>query len=171
MPKPVYVLDTSQLSILCRFPLKGTPFIYEITPVVTILIPESVIIEARKATSTIAQVASPLVKQGIIESRPAPLTPKILDEYYGDELGEGERGVIRLSIATGLPCVLDDKDAFIVACRFGLRPLMFQDFVVRLVNEHGMKRETGITVVMATARLFPSMFIAHTLHMLNEGVT
>lgn len=169
MSNPIYILDTSQLSILCRFPLKAAPFIQEITPLVTILIPESVIIEARRATSTIAQVASPLVKQGIIESRAAPTIPTTVDEYYGDELGEGERGVIRLAIATGLPCVLDDKDAFFVACRFGLRPIGFQDFVVRLVKEHGMKRETGIKIVTATARLFPAMFLAHTLHMLNEG--
>jgi len=132
------------------------------------VIPEAVILEARRGTSTIAQVASPLVKRGLIETRVAPPEPRLLDEVYEDELGSGERAVIRLALSTGLPCILDDKDAFIVACRFGLRPLIFQDFIIDLVHKHGLPVQTGIEVIRSTSRSFPAMFLAHSLRRLQD---
>jgi predicted nucleic acid-binding protein len=166
--KPHYILDTSQLSILCRFPLNGQPYIQTIISVIRPVIPEAVILEARRGTSTIAQVASPLVNRGLIHTMIAPTEPRLLDEAYAGELGAGERAVIRLALSTQLPCILDDKDAFIVACRFGLRPLIFQDFIIDLVHKHGLPVTTGIEIIQSTARWFPIMFLEHSLRKLQE---
>jgi predicted nucleic acid-binding protein len=153
--------------MLCRFPLKGKPYIHDVLQYVTIILPEGVVVEARGGTGVIAHVAFPLLKAGQIKSAAAPDAPTILDTAYGNDLGVGERHVIKIALAQKLPAVIDDREAFIVACRFGLYPIGFQDFIVRLVKELAFPNETALDIVKTTARQYPKMFLAHTLDMLG----
>lgn len=57
--KPDFLLDTSPLTALCRFPLNGKPYIFEVVKYATIILPEGVITEARGGKGVIARVALP----------------------------------------------------------------------------------------------------------------
>jgi hypothetical protein len=74
----------------------------------------------------------------------------------------GELSVIKIGLGQKIPVVIDDHDAFIVASRFNLQPLVFQDFIVRL-TDLGLPKEQAIEIVQTTSRQFPAMYLAHTL--------
>ncbi len=166
-PKPSFLLDTGPLSVLCGFPLRGTPYLHTVLDYAMIVLPTGVVAEVRASPGKIARTVLPLMKQGLIQALSAPRDPAILDTSYGEDLGVGERDVIKIALATGLPVVIDDRDAFIVACRFGLHPVGFQDWIVRLAKEYGLPKATAVEIVKATARQYPAMFLAHTLEMLS----
>ncbi len=166
--KPQYILDNSPLTTLCRFPSDSAPYIHTVFQYMDIILPHGVIKEARGGTGIIARVALPLLNRGIIQSMVAPLEPAILDLSYGSVLGQGEREVIKIALKTGNTPIIDDKQAFIAACRFGLHPLGFQDLLVRLVNECGFPRLLASEIAKTTARQFPAIFLLHTLSMLDE---
>ena len=164
---PAFLLDTGPLSVLCGFPLSGTPFLHTILPHAAIVLADGVTGEVAIAkTGKIARVVSPLLETGTVTTINAPLSPSILDSAYGKLLGLGERSTIRAGVATGLTAVIDDKDAFIVACRFGVQPVGFQDFIVRLATEYTLPRQTAVEIVKATARQFPAAYLTHTLDLL-----
>ena len=70
-------------------------------------------------------------------------------------------------MTTGLSVVIDDHDAFMVACRFGLRPVGFQDFIVSLTSAYQMPKDMAVDIVRTTSRQFPAMYLLHTLDMLG----
>jgi hypothetical protein len=164
--KASFLLDTGPLSVLCGFPIKKIPYIHVILQHTILVLPDAVIGEIQGA-GKMARIIPPLLQSGKIQSFTTPTAPLIVDTAYGRGLGPGERTVIKCSLETHLPPVIDDQDAFIVACRFGLHPIGFQDFIVRLVIEHGLSQNTAVEIVQVTARQFPAMYLAHTLDMLR----
>lgn len=168
IPKPSFLLDTGPLSVLCSFPLRATLHIHTILSYARITLSDGVVSEIRAATKgKVARTVLLLMKSGDMATMPAPAAPAILDASYGRDFGVGERSTIRAALATGLPLVLDDQDAFIVACRSGLRPIGLQDFVVRLAREHSLRKDTAVEMVTTTARQYPAMYLTHTLDMLS----
>jgi hypothetical protein len=163
--KPSFLLDTGPLSVLCSFPIKRQAYIHTVLRYATIVLSDDVISEAGKGKTI--RVVSPLLKTGAVRSIPVPAGPVIVDDAYSKDLGLGERAVIKAALATGMPAVIDDHEAFIVASRFGLRPLLFQDFIVKMVADHDMPIETAIEIVKTTASQFRRMFLKHTLDMLG----
>jgi predicted nucleic acid-binding protein len=164
--KPIYLFDTGPLSVSCGFPAKGTPYIYTLLDYAAIMLSEDVVNEIQGA-GKMARVISPLLKTGQVSGMTTPLAPAILDIAYSRGLGVGERSVIKCGLATNLPIVMDDQEAFVVACRFGLHPIGFQDFIVRLVTECAMPKITALEIVRASARQFPAMYLTHMLDMLS----
>lgn len=164
--KAEVLLDTGPLSTLCSFPLHGRLYLYRVLQHASITLTDDVVGEAGQGK--IWRTVSPLFKTGELQTVTAPPEPDILDVSYGRDLGVGERSTIKAALVTGLTTVIDDKNAFIVACRFGLRPIGFQDFMVQLVKEHGLPRETAVEIVQASAGQYPRMFLAHTLELLKE---
>lgn len=163
-----FLLDTGPLSVLCGFPLVGRSYIHTILSYTDIALAEGVISEIQAAPSgKIARVMSPLLRTRIqrvlINDEPA-----ILDQAYSKLLGLGERSTIRVAMRSPeWTAVIDDKDAFIVACRFGVHPIGFQDFIVKLVKEREMPKSKAIEIVKTTTRQFPSSYLVHTLDMLG----
>lgn len=163
--KAAFLLDTGPLSTLCSFPLRGTLYFHTILQHVDIVLTDGVVSEAGQGK--IWRTISPLLRSGELQTLTAPADPTILDTSYGKDLGIGERSTIKAALTSGMTTVIDDKNAFIVACRFGLRPIGFQDFMVRLVREHNLSKTTAIEIVNASAGQYPRMFLAHTLDMLS----
>jgi hypothetical protein len=164
--KPVFLLDTGPLSVLCGFPIKRIPYIQTILEYADIALPDAVIGETQGA-GKIARVVLPLLKSGAISQVATPATPLIVDTAYSRDLGPGERAVIKCGLSAGMQPVIDDQDAFMAACRFKLRPIVFQDFIVSLVRDWGMPTLTGIEMVQTTRVQFPAPYLVHTLDMLS----
>lgn len=163
--QPAFLLDTGPLSILCGFSAQDDFFIDAVLNHCRIVLPDGVIAEAGRGR--IWRVVNPLLRNNRIITMIAPGDPQILDDSYGEHLGLGERAAIKCALLSSLPLVIDDRDAFVVACRFGLRPIGFQDFIVRLVHEYGMSQDVGIRIVTETSRQHPKMFLLHTLTLLK----
>ena len=154
--------------MLCGFPLNGHPYINIILDYSAILLAEGVVNEILAAQrGKIARVVSPLLKNNDMTILSVSDTPAILDTAYDKLLGIGERSTIKAALDNGITPVIDDKDAFIVACRFGLHPIGFQDFIIQLAIRYGMSKQTAIEIVQTTARQFPAAFLNHTLNMLS----
>lgn len=165
--KPTYILDTGPLSVLCGFPIRGTPFVHTIVSVAEVRVPDTVITEIGNV-GRMAQILTPLLKSGALLPLQTPVAPLILDTAYSRDLGAGERSVIKCGLAFGSQVVLDDQDAFIVACRFGLRPIGFQDMMVQLVAVGALSKDMAIEIVRTTARQFKAAYLTHTLDMLYQ---
>lgn len=163
--KAPFLLDTGPLSTLCSFPLRGTLYFYTILQHVDVVLTDGVVNEAGQGK--IWRTISPLLRDGELQTLTAPVDPVILDTSYGKDLGIGERSTIKVALVSGMTTVIDDKNAFIVACRFGLRPIGFQDFMVKLVREHSLPQTTAVEIVNASTGQYPKMFLAHTLDMLS----
>jgi hypothetical protein len=161
-----YLLDTGPLSILCSFPLNGSPYIYTILQYAKLTLSDSVIMEAGRGK--IWRIVSPLLKTDEIESTTTPKEPEILDLSYGNDLGLGERSTIKSAILTGLTAIIDDRDAFVVANRFGVHPIGFQDWMVMLSREFNLPTKIAMEIVQSSANQFPKMFLAHTLKLLSD---
>jgi len=162
-----YILDTGPLSTLCSFPLNGSPYIYTVLKYASVLLADGVITEAGRGK--IWRTVSPLINTGEIKSISSPIEPEILDTSYGNDLGLGERSTIKLGLKLGLITVIDDRDAFVVANRFGIHPIGFQDWVVKLVQESDLSVQTAIEIVKASAKQYPKMYLAHTLQLLSSS--
>ncbi len=161
-----YLLDTGTLSTLCSFPTSGSSYLYTILQHAQIVLTDGVITEAGRGK--IWRIVSPLLKTGEIQSISAPLEPDILDLSYGNDLGLGERSTIKSALLTGLTAIIDDRDAFVVANRFGIHPIGFQDWIVRLAREANLPAKIAVDIVHASANQYPKMFLVHTLKMLGQ---
>jgi len=64
--------------------------------------------------------------------------------------------------------ILDDHLAFVVACRFGLAPILLLDLLVLLVNEYGLEKQMAIDIVNAVSARYSKSFVKHTLYKLGE---
>lgn len=162
-----FLLDTGPLSVLCGFPLNGNPYIFTVLQFAEVSIPDVVASEI-KGSGKLARIIIPLLKRGTIKIHSTPTNPTILDVAYGKMLGLGERSVIKVALSIKSPVVIDDRDAYIVACRFGLQPIGFQDFIVTLAHNLDMSSELAIEICKSTARQFPAPYLIHTLELLKE---
>ncbi len=165
--RTAFLLDTGPLSTLCSFPRYGTLYLHTVLQYVDIVLSDGVVIEAGKGK--IWRTIAPLLKNAEIQTIQTPVKPEILDKAYSRDLGAGERSTIKVALDRHLPVVIDDKDAFVVANRFGLQPIGFQDFIMKLVREHHMTKETALEIITASANQYPRTFLIHTLEMLNRG--
>jgi len=163
--KVTYLLDTGPLSILCSFPIGRASYLYTILQYCQIVLTDGVIAEAGRGK--IWRIVSPLLNTGEIQAATAPTEPEILDLSYGNDLGLGERSTIKAALATGVTAIIDDRDAFVVANRFGIHPIGFQDWMVNLVKTSSLPNVTAVEIVRASANQYPNMFLAHTLQMLS----
>lgn len=163
--KPTFILDTGPLSVLCGYPTQGQPYIGQVLSYVNVVIPEGVVVES--SAGKIARTILPLIKAGQISVTTAPSQPDLLDRVYDKLLGIGERSVIKIALSTDFESVIDDKDAFMVANRFGVRPMVFHDFMLNLVHEQAMPVSFATDIVTTTARQYPSTYLAHTLELLR----
>ena len=166
--QPRVLLDTGPLSVLCGFPFEGVPYLITVLNYAGVVLANGVASEIMAAQKgKIARVISPFLKSKQIVTISTSNIPPILDTAYDKLLGIGERSTIKAALANDLTLVIDDKDAFMVACRFGLQPMVFQDFIVSLSLDYGMPKQTAIEIVRGTARQFPAPFLIHTLAVLS----
>jgi predicted nucleic acid-binding protein len=145
--------------------LSASPYIYTILQYTKIALTNGVIDEAGRGK--IWRIVSPLLKTGEIQSTSTLQAPEILDSSYGNDLGLGERSTIKSAIHTGITAIIDDRDAFVVANRFGVHPIGFQDWIVILTREFNLPKQTALEIVQASANQYPKMFLAHTLELLR----
>jgi|SRR5690606_11442097 predicted nucleic acid-binding protein len=164
--KAAFLLDTSPLSTLCAFPLHDIPYLHTVLNHADIILTQEVIEEAGRGR--IWRVVSPLLKSDMLKVLDTPHEPEILDLSYARDLGLGERSIIKTALTEQITPILDDKDAFIVACRFGLRPLGFQDFIVSLAKTSGLSKDLAMDIVTTSASQYPRMYLAHSVYMLKE---
>jgi hypothetical protein len=95
-----------------------------------------------------------------------------VDSAYGSKLGPGERDIIRIGVAfPEIFVVIDDKDAFQIASRFGLKPTVLQDMIVLLSHQYHLPQSTAIEIVSRTASRYPASYLVHTLALLGGGAT
>jgi hypothetical protein len=73
-----FLLDTGPLSVLCGFPINGTPYIHTILQYAMIVLSDEVINEFGRAGKK-ARVVLPLLKTGQVRSIASPAEPEILD--------------------------------------------------------------------------------------------
>jgi hypothetical protein len=161
------LLDTSPLVTLCVFKIANRPLIFSFLEHAEIHITEAVNHEVTvQYEKSDARIAKSLVASGRIAVVPAPKTPPILDFY---KLHETDCGVIRLGIASPhLITVIDDKEAYIVSTRYGLRPMLLLDLLVLLVQRHGLEKLVALDMVKSAERRYSPSYVAHTIFKLKE---
>jgi hypothetical protein len=165
--KPTFLLDTEPLRVLCGYPAQGTAYIEQILQYANLALPEGVVAESRDRK--IDAIVLPLIEAGQISVMTAPSGPELIDRAYETLLGTGERSVIKIALSTGLESVIDDKDAFIVANRFGVRPLVFHDFIVKLAYQYLLPAPLAAEIVTTTARQYPRTYLTYTLELLSRS--
>ena len=103
-----------------------------------------------------------------IAQLPIPSTSldRVIDAY--DKLGQGERDTIRLGISMpDTQIVLDDYLAFVIATRFGIKPVLLLDLLVSLVEEHGLDKQVAGEMVRKISGRYSTPFVEHTKHKLK----
>jgi len=114
------------------------------------------------------RVSKPLIQSEAISILAASDPPAILSAY---DFGKGEHDIIAIGLKRrDVILVIDDHLAFIIATRFGLRPLLTLDVIVELVHSHGMPKTVGIEIVRVwqSKNRFGPGFLRHTFEKLNE---
>ncbi len=170
-PKPLFLLDTGPLISLCAFPTQGRrAHIQTVLNYADLAISAGVAREAlHEPPHPDVKIFKPLLESGQLTAKPVPTQPEMLDIAYAEKLGVGERDIIRVGLGIlEAFTVIDDKDAFQIANRFGLRPMVFQDMLVLLAREFGLPKLTAVEIVQNTASRYPASFLVHTLFLLNE---
>jgi predicted nucleic acid-binding protein len=92
-----------------------------------------------------------------------------LDHY---NLGKGEKESIVLAVEMGEEVgfiVTDDRLAYIVIDRMGIKKLIFLDLIVELVERSSMDLELAKSITNAIESRYPEGFIYHTLKILERG--
>ncbi len=107
----------------------------------------------------------PLLSSGKIISKPTPNVP-IISDYYA--ISETDCGVIRLGLAMpDLITIIDDKEEFLIACRYGLRPMFLLDVFVLLTTSYDLDKAMARNMIQSTAKRYSPAYVAHTLSMLG----
>jgi hypothetical protein len=161
------LLDTSPLVTLCVFKAANLPLIETVLLHASLTITEAVYDEVTyHYLKSDARIAGSLVRQGKIEVVPAPAAPLIRNFY---RLHETDCGVIRLGLVhADMTTIIDDKEAFLVSTRYGLRPLLLLDLIVELAHNHNLAVSNAASLVQAVSSRYSPAYIAHTFDKLNE---
>ena len=167
--KQIILLDTSPLITLCGFAVNGKTIIDYILPHCELVVVDSV---AREATANPtyqdAVLISHLLQARQIRKLPCPTPPEtaVIDGY--SKLGQGERDTIKLTTMMSFAHVIfDDYLAFVVASRFGLKPMLLLDFIVKLTQENHMDKSLGLAIVNQIASRYSVPFVEHTRYKLG----
>ncbi len=167
MDKASVLLDTSPLVTLCIFKIANQPMIQpflEYTDVyITDAVEREVTVQYEKSD---AQIAKRLVNAGQIHVIPAPITPTISDFY---KLHETDCGVIRLGLVSPhLLTIIDDKEAYVVSTRYGLKPMFLLDLLILLVEKHGLPKQDALDMIKSAERRYSPAYTAHTIFKVSE---
>ncbi len=163
------ILDTSPLITLCSFEVAGKLAIEHVLSVADVVVVETV---AAEGTANPAYPDAAAIRMLLDAKRVAqldiPATPfdAIIDAY--DKLGQGERDTIRLGISMpDTQIVLDDYLAFVIAARFGLKPVLLLDLLVLLVKGHTLDKQVADEMVNKIAGRYSAPFVEHTRYKLR----
>ena len=167
MPKLIF--DTNALITSCKFYVHGLPVIKYIVERCEIIIPhsvnEEVVIAGGKYPDAV--IAKGLIREGKIIVRGVSFRDyDVLDRY---KLGKGEKESIVLAVEMGEEVdfiVTDDRLAYIVIDRMGLKKLLFLDLIVELVGRSSMDLELAKVIITTIESRYPEGFIYHTIKIL-----
>lgn len=169
--KSTLLLDTSPLITLCGFQSQRKSIVEYILPHYDLILVQTV---ADEATANLAHpdtaLIARLLKSREIKTVPVPTSPlaNIIDAYT--KLGQGERDTFRLALTMPFATlILDDFLAFVVASRFGLKPILLLDFVVSLVERGEISKQIGLEITSAVSARYSRPFVDHTRYKLNEA--
>ncbi len=165
MPKPQIILDTSPLITLCSFRVNNQRVVEYLLDLASVFVVDTV---AKEATANPGYADSAVVAQ-LLETRritklaiPMTAFDQTIDGYT--KLGQGERHTIRLSLMMPeASLVLDDYLAFVIASRFGLKPVLLLDLIVSFVE-----KARAIEIVEQLAPRYSAPFVSHTLYKLEQ---
>ena len=166
------IFDTNALITSCKFYVHGLPVIKYIAERCEIIISHSVNEEVVSAGGRYpnAVVAKELIREGKIGVRRPPFWDyNVLDHY---NLGKGEKESIVLTVEMGDEMdfiVTDDRLAYVVIDRMGIKKLLFLDLIVELVERTLMDLELARSIIDAIESRYPEAFIYHTLKILERG--
>jgi predicted nucleic acid-binding protein len=158
------LLDTSPLITLCTFRAQGQLVVEHFLKLASFQVARTVALEATaNPAHSDAAVVDNLLKEKRITDFPVPSTPldAVIDAYT--KLGQGERDTMRLALT--LPAasiVLDDYLAFVIAARFGLKPIFLLDLIVSFVEDGVLEKPLALEVVEQVAARYSPPFVNHT---------
>src|SRR5258708_30948624 len=138
---------------MCTAKVKNEPIIYALLNHAGLTVTERVVQEViLHHDKSDVRIARPLMTSGQITASPAPATPLISDFY---QISETDCGVIRLGLT--MPeriTIIDDKEEYLIACRYNLRPLFLLDLLVLLATSYGLDKGTARDMVQSTAKRY-----------------
>lgn len=167
--RPVFILDSSPLITLALFPVHK-PAIEDILLIADVEIAATVAIETTgNITHRDAKIIKRLLDVNRIVHYPVPITPDdVLIRSYS-RIDDGEADTIQLALTRpNSRLVLDDEAAFVVACHFGLSPIMLLDLLAESAKLGLLDTKTTLRIVAAVASRYSEAFVAHTRHKLGE---
>lgn len=164
------IFDTSPLITLCVFSHNKNLVFDYLIPYMECRVADEVLFEATdNPTHTDALAIQQRLTNKQINQFATPNTEydTILDKYT--KLGKGERDSIRLALT--MPearVVIDDHLAFVVASRFGVKPLLLLDLIVLLAKEYGLDKTLAYEITEKLAPRYSESFILHTKEKLRR---
>jgi predicted nucleic acid-binding protein len=169
MDKTSVLLDTSPLVTLCIFKIANQPMIHTFLQYADVYITDAVQHEITvQYEKSDAQIAKRLVNSGQIQVISAPSNPTISDFY---KLHETDCGVIRLGLISPLfLTVIDDKEAYVVSTRYGLKPIFLLDLLVLLVEKCRLQKQDALDMIKSAERRYSPAYIAHTIFKISEVI-
>lgn len=151
---------------MCTAQVKGEPIVYLLLNHANFSVTDQVVTEVvlRMGKSDV-QIARPLISAGRI-STVATATIPVISDFYA--ISETDCGVIRTGLLlTDTLTVIDDKEAYVIACRYELRPIFLLDLLVLLVRQHGLDKALAVEMVQSMTKRYSVGYVAHTVSMLR----
>ncbi len=166
------IFDTNALITTCKFYVREAAVIKYIAGICEIIISRSVYEELISAGERYpdAVAAKELIRKGKIEVRKVLFWDyDVLNRY---KLGKGEKESIVLAVEMGDEVdfiVTDDRLAYIVMDRMGIKKMLFLDYIVELVERRLMDLKCAESIINAIESRYPEGFMYHTLKILERG--
>jgi predicted nucleic acid-binding protein len=159
-----FLLDTSPLITLATFKVENRLIIDILADALELHVASSVADEGTaNPKDADAQVIWRLLSQNkLLRVTPDPSSlDKTVDAYT--KLGQGERDTLRVGLAdTDSPIVLDDYLAFVIATRFGIKPILLLDLIVMLAEKKILKSALASDIVESIQARYSLPFVEHT---------
>jgi len=166
------VFDSNALITSCQATTQGNPVIESILEVCALRVPMAVHQEVTAARIRYpdARLANRLIVDGKVKVDTISLPASNVLDYY--KLGPGEKESIALFLdkADELDFwITDDRLAYVVGQRCGVRGYLFLDLLIELVERELWNRELAEEAVRAVQHRFSGGFVPHTLTILRTG--
>jgi len=165
------IFDTNALITACKFSVRGRRIVAWIPQTCALVVPEAVGQEATRSRlrHEDAAVAAELITSGRIRVSHAIVLPDSFLHAY--DLGGGEKEAIALCMDHPEPLatlVTDDKLAYVVCDRVGIRKRLFLDFVLDLVRDREFPVDLAEEAIQACGPRYSRGFVMHSLVLLQE---